>query len=183
MAGYVKLDCGMLDSSVWFDPDQRNVFLTVLLMATLHEVRAPAPQLDIDSAEPTGWTVPPGWYGFVAASPLAIPARALVPADRTMAALRKMGEPEKASRSQKWEGRRVVRVNGGLIVLNYCDYREKDYTAAERMARWRERQKAKATPAPRAKRAKASGVRAMTAELDRRERAATVEPPDTEGDF
>jgi hypothetical protein len=58
-------------------------------------------------------------------------------------ALEKLGSEETESRSHDFGGRRLVRVDGGYIVLNYMKYRERDYTGAERQKRWRERKKNK----------------------------------------
>lgn len=139
---FVKLDCGILKSTIWFHRDQRDVFLTALLMAEPRELTAPAPQLEVDTLNKTGLIVPPGWYGFVEASGKGIAHQAQVPPEAGMAALRALGEPDVESRSQDFEGRRLVRVDGGYIVLNYMRYRERDYTAAERQSRWRKRKDA-----------------------------------------
>lgn len=63
-----------------------------------------------------------------------------------MDALERMGQPEPDSRSREFDGRRLVRVNGGFIVLNWEKYRERDQTAAIRSKRWREKQAKKITP-------------------------------------
>lgn len=141
MAGYVKLDSGMLDSTVWFDRDVRNVFLTALLMAEPRELTVDTPQLEVTSLERTGWMVPAGWYGIAHAASTGIVARAGLTPEAGLAALAKMGKPEPESRSSAFQGRRLVRVDGGFVVLNYMRYREKDYRAAERMARYRERKR------------------------------------------
>ncbi len=133
MAGFVKLDAGILDSTVWVDLTVRNVFLTALLMAEPYELAHPTEQLQVDSLECTDWTVPAGWYGIVRAAGPGIVRRSGVDHDAGMAALRCLGEPDLESRSQEFEGRRLVRVDGGYLVLNYIRYRERDYTAAERM--------------------------------------------------
>jgi hypothetical protein len=65
----------------------------------------------------------------------------MVQAAESFSALRALGEPDPDSRSKEFEGRRLVRVNGGYIVLNYNTYRERDYSAAERMKRYRRRLK------------------------------------------
>lgn len=144
MAGFVKIDRGILNSTVWFNRDVRDVFLTALLMAELHELREPAPQLDVRTMEETGWVVPRGWYGMVPAAGIGIVSRAGVQLEAGTAALESMGHPEPDSRSGEFEGRRLVRVNGGYLVLNYPKYLERDYTNAERQRRWRERKKAAA---------------------------------------
>lgn len=137
---YVKLDTDILNSTIWFDHPQRDLFITALLMADPYEVRAPEPQLRVTALEETGWTVPPGWYGFVAAAGPGIAARAGIPwDDETRAAMERLSSPEPESRSREFDGRRLARVNGGWIVLNYFKYRDKDYTSAIRSARYRAR--------------------------------------------
>lgn len=141
MPGFVKLDAGMLDSTLWLDLDGRNVFLTALLMAEPHELAEPVPQLHVDSLEPTGWTLPPGWYGLVRAAGPGIVRRSGLRAKRGMEALRRLGEPDPGSRSNDFDGRRLVRVDGGYLVVNFMRYRDRDYSAAERMRKLRERQR------------------------------------------
>jgi len=138
---YVKLDCGMLDSTTWFDKDGRDIFITALLMAIPRQFDDPQDQLEVNSLEHAGWTVPPGWYGFVDAASLGIIARCGIQTSKGIEALERLGSPEVESRSQDFGGRRLVRVDGGFLILNYIRYREKDHTAAERQRRYRERQK------------------------------------------
>ena len=146
---FVKLDCGILNSTIWVDRLARELFITSLLMAEPRELIEAMPQITVGQLEYTGWSVPPGWYGFVEAAGPGIIARAGLD-DRgplfaaAMEALTRLGDPEPDSRSHAFVGRRLVRVDGGFVVLNYIQYREKDSTAAERSRRWRERQKAKA---------------------------------------
>jgi len=141
---FVKLDCGMLDSTTWFDKDARDLFITALLMATPKECLDPQPQLEVDSLDATGWVAPPGWYGHVDAASTGILNRCGMEMDgAAMAALARLGDPELASRSQKNEGRRMIRVDGGFLILNYEDYRAKDHTAAERQRRYRAKKASK----------------------------------------
>ena len=56
-----------------------------------------------------------------------------------MKALERLGEPEQDSRTPDFEGRRLVRVDGGYLALNFAKYREKDHTASERSRRYREK--------------------------------------------
>ena len=144
---FVKLDCGILNSTLWFERDAREIFITALLMAEPFELLDPAPQIQVDSLELTGWVVPPGWYGFVPAAGVGIVDRAKVPAAAGYPALRMLGEPEISSRTPDFDGRRMVRINGGYLILNFIKYREKDATNTERQRRWRERQKAKSSNA------------------------------------
>jgi hypothetical protein len=142
---FVKLDCGILNSTLWFNRDPRELFITALLMAEPKEILEPMPQLRAggNTIEETGFVVPPGWYGFVHASGPGIVSRAMMDQESGLAALALLGEPDAESRSHEFDGRRLIRVNGGYIVLNYIKYREKDATTADRSRRWRERQKAK----------------------------------------
>jgi len=136
---FVKLDCGILNSTLWFERDCREVFITALLMAEPRELTEPSAQIEVDSLEPTGWQVPPGWYGFVEAAGIGIIHRARVDETLGREALRRLGSPEVSSRSPEFDGRRLVRVDGGYIILNYMKYRERDYTTAARSKRYRER--------------------------------------------
>lgn len=138
---FVKLDTGILNSTIWTDRDAREIFITALLMAEPREL-PDTPQIAVRTLEPTGWTVPAGWYGFVPAAGPGIVRRAGVDLVNGMAALERLGGPEPESRSQAFGGRRLVRVDGGYVLLNYMAYRERDYTAAERQRRLRERRRA-----------------------------------------
>jgi hypothetical protein len=146
---FVKLDCGILNSTLWIDRAARELFITALLMAEPYELLEPLPQIAVDALDFTGWHVPPGWYGFVEAAGPGIIHRAGLDDgpgpiyQAAVEALRRLGEPEPASRSHEFEGRRLVRVDGGFIVLNFIKYREKDATTADRSRRWRERQRLK----------------------------------------
>lgn len=136
---FVKLDCGMLDSTTWHDKPARDVFLTALLMARPKTFGEDAPQLRADSLDVTGFVVPAGEYGFVAASGPGIIHRAGLSLVDGMEALARLGAPEPESRSQEHGGRRLVRVNGGYVVLNFRRFHDKDHTAAERQRRFKER--------------------------------------------
>lgn len=136
---FVKLDCGILDSTLWVDRAAREVFVTALLMAQPYELTEEVEQYQIESLELTGWKVPPGWYGFVAAASIGIIRRAGIEEEVGMQALVRLGNPEAGSRSPDFEGRRLVRIEGGFIILNFQKYRDRDYTAADRARRYRAR--------------------------------------------
>jgi hypothetical protein len=145
---FVKLDCGILNSTLWFERDARTVFITALLMAEPFELREPQPQISVNSLEHTGWIVPPGWYGFVPAAGVGIIHRSGVDELAGREALELLGSPEASSRSSEFDGRRLVRIDGGYIVLNFIKYRERDATTAERSRRWRERKRSKHNEPP-----------------------------------
>jgi hypothetical protein len=138
---FVKLDTGILNSTLWVDRESREVFLTALLMALPHEVTEPTPQIEVRSLKYTGFVVPPGWYGFVPAAGVGIIRQAIVEEEAGLNALERLGAPDSESRSHEFGGRRLVRVNGGYLLLNFIRYRDKDHTAAERMKRYRDRKR------------------------------------------
>lgn len=144
---FVKLDCGILNSTLWVEREPRDVFITALLMAEPFEVIDPMPQYKIGAIELTGFVVPPGWYGFVRAAGPGIVRMAMAGYDEGMAALDKLGSPDLDSRSSDFDGRRLVRVDGGFIVLNFMKYRDRDNTGAVRAARYREKKRREAADA------------------------------------
>jgi len=138
---FIKLDCGFLDSTLWFDRDGRDVFVTALLMAEPREFTRSAPEVSVDDTTHTGWAAPPGWYGFVPAAGTGIVRRAGIDQEAGYAALRRLAAPDPESRTPDYEGRRMIRIDGGFLILNYNRFRERDYTAAERSARYREKKR------------------------------------------
>src|ERR1700757_1029229 len=102
---FAKIDTQILNSSLWVDRNLRDLFLTALLMAKPYEVKEPIPQLKINTIEPTGFVVPPGWYGFVVAAGPGLCHQALVDwKDGGARALSALGEPDSESRSQEFDG-------------------------------------------------------------------------------
>jgi hypothetical protein len=145
---FAKIDTKILSSSIWVDRGIRDVFLTALLMALPYEVTEPLPQIEINSLELTGFVVPPGWYGFVAAAGSGLIRMALLEPEEGEVSLRALGEPDLESRSQEFDGRRMVRVNGGFIILNFMKYRDRDTTNIDRQRRFRIREKERASSRP-----------------------------------
>lgn len=145
--GFVKLDTGILRSTIWFDKDARDVFLTALLMAEPREFAEPIPQIEVQSLKATGWVAPAGWYGFVPAASVGIISVAGISNEAGWAALERLGRCEADSRSQAFDGRRLIRIDGGYLVLNFMRYREKDHTAFLRMRKLRARKRDAVTAA------------------------------------
>lgn len=143
--GFVKLDCAIVDSSLWVERDHRSLFITALVMAEPFELETDTPQIEVDTLEPTGWVVPKGWYGRVEAAGTGIIRRDGLTMEEGKVALRALCAPDPHSRSQDFDGRRLARIDGGYIVLNYFKYRDRDYGAADRMRKLRERRKQKLT--------------------------------------
>ena len=138
---FVKLDKGLLTSTLWAMRPEMEVFVTALLLAEPREFPEPIPTIEVGSLEDGGFTVPPGWYGFVPAAGPGIVGLAHVDEEEGMEALKRLSEPEPESRSKAHAGRRMVRVDGGYIVLNFMKYRDYDHSAADRMRRLRERRR------------------------------------------
>src|SRR5258708_6217573 len=143
---FVKLDCDILDSSLWlFDPE-RILFLTALCMAEPREFDEPVAQIKLIGVDKTGFVAPPGWYGFVRASAMSLIQRARVGTtpehnDEAFDALEELGDVDPDTRCTEFEGRRLIRVEGGFVVLRFMEFRDHDYKNAERQRRWREREK------------------------------------------
>jgi len=95
----------------------------------------------VRSLDATGFVVPPGWYGRVPAAGVGIVRRAGLDVEEGLDALERLAAPDPESRTPDFDGRRLVRVDGGYIVLNFMKYRDRDTTAAERQQRYRDRQK------------------------------------------
>lgn len=138
---FVKLDCGLLDSTLWIDREAREVFITALLMASPYELKEPTPQIKVRELDHTGFNVPAGWYGFVPAAGTGIVRRSGLEPEAGLNALERLGDPDTESRTPDFDGRRLVRVDGGYLVLNFIRYREKDATTADRSKRYRERKR------------------------------------------
>jgi len=101
VAGFVKLQSSILDSSIWLeDAETRLVWITMLAMA------------DPD--------------GLVEASVRAIAHRARVTEEGCQRAVQSFQEPDPDSKDREHEGRRVERVDRGFLILNYRKYRGHD---------------------------------------------------------
>ncbi len=138
---FVKIDTGILNSTLWDDRFGRDVFLTALFMAEPIELTEPTPTFEIRRIEPADFVIPPGWYGKIDAAAVGIVRRALVETEQGLDALERLAATDPGSRSNKFDGRRLVRIDGGFIALNYMDYRERDYTSADRSRRYRLKKK------------------------------------------
>jgi hypothetical protein len=125
MSGFVKLYQSILDSSIWLAEDHvRLVWLTMLAMADQH--------------------------GNVIASIGGLAHRARVSREATEKALLVLGSADHDSKDPANEGRRIAPLEGGgWVVLNHGKYREirtpHQVQTADRVARWRKRQKDRAT--------------------------------------
>jgi hypothetical protein len=96
---FTKFFNSLLDSSVWDEPDHvRLVWVTLLVMADR--------------------------FGRVHASVSGVAHRARVPRKLTEEAIAKLESPDVDSRSTDHEGRRIVKIDGGWLIVNYIKYRE-----------------------------------------------------------
>lgn len=117
---FAKIFASILDSSVWDEPPTtRIVWITMLLMA------------DED--------------GFVKGVESAVARRARVSKQECREALLVLAAPDVESQDQDYGGRRIEKVEGGWMVLNYKKYREMrtrdQVKKAQRQARWRQKKR------------------------------------------
>jgi hypothetical protein len=148
---FVKLDTQILNSTIWQDSDACRVFITALLMAEPFEVLTPIESINTYNTETSAFVVPAGWYGIIRAAGPGIVYRAKIESEPGMEALERLASPDLGSRTTAFEGRRMVRIDGGYLVLNYITHRDRDHSNAERQARFRQREKerkVKVTPLP-----------------------------------
>ena len=96
--GYAKLWNTIVTSSIWSEPDHVRIMWITLLA----------------SADSTG-------YVSGAIPGLADVAR--IPLKQAEAALNVLLSPDKYSRSEEFEGRRLDKVDGGYVILNYDKFR------------------------------------------------------------
>jgi len=96
--GFSKLDSGIVNSSIWSEPlATRIVWITILAMKDEH--------------------------GFVATSIPGLQRTANVSKDEFETAIITLESPDKYSRTESDEGRRIEKVEGGWMVLNNEKYR------------------------------------------------------------
>ena len=99
---FVKLDCGILDSTLWQQPpDVRIVWVTLLAMA--------------------------GADGIIRATAPVIARRAIIPIETVREALEIFMAPDADSRTLAHDGRRLERVETGYLLLNYAQYRANEF--------------------------------------------------------
>lgn len=101
--GWSKLDSGILDSSIWAEPYPTRLVWVAMLARKNSE-------------------------GYVAASVSGVQRFANVTREETEAALLCLESPDPDSRSQVHEGRRIMKVDGGWVVINHQQYREFSYS-------------------------------------------------------
>lgn len=138
---FVKLDTKILVSTLWMDPTACKVFITALLMAEPREITEPTRAMQVADLADNGFVIPPGWYGFVPAAGSGIVRLSLVEQSLGMEALERLTAPDNESRTPDHEGRRMARIAGGYLILNFIKYRDRDHSSAERQARFRARKK------------------------------------------
>ena len=99
MSGFTKLFSAITSSSIWNEDDvTRLVWITMLAMADAN--------------------------GVVYASIGGLAHTARVNRDACEMAIQKLESPDPDSRSPEFEGRRIKKIEGGFLLLNYAKYRE-----------------------------------------------------------
>lgn len=110
---FVKIDCGILDSSIWVEStNTRIVWITMLAMADQ--------------------------TGLVHATAPGIASRSRVSLSDTRIAIEVLEKPDRDSKSLEDDGRRIKRVDGGYLILNYEKYRAYNYSMKDDAVRKRE---------------------------------------------
>lgn len=118
MAGFVKLDCTILESTIWAEPDDvLRVWIALLAKA--------------DS------------FGVVRSTLPAMANQCRTTLDRMHQILELLKAPDPYSRTPDNEGRRIEEIEGGWLILNYVKHREitqgKPGSHADRQRRYRQR--------------------------------------------
>ena len=117
---YAKVYGSILKSSIWDEPlPTRVLWITMLVLADEH--------------------------GYVKGVERGLARAANLTAEEVRAGLETLLEPDLESQSQEWGGRRIEKVEGGWLVLNYAKYREyrtrSQVLAAGRAQRHREKER------------------------------------------
>ncbi|MGN6314573.1 MAG: hypothetical protein ACTHMO_12550 [Rhodanobacteraceae bacterium] len=118
MAGFVKLDCTILESTIWAEPDDvLRVWIALLAKA--------------DS------------FGVVRSTLPAMANQCRITLARAHEIIELLKAPDPYSRTPDNEGRRIEEIEGGWLILNYVKHREitqgKPGSHADRQRRYRER--------------------------------------------
>jgi len=118
---YLKLDTGLLSSSLWIQGDAETVRVWIYLL------------LVADGRGIVDETVP------------AIAQRCKISVKRLTAILETFARPDRFSRTPKARGRRIIvrrAPQWSIEIVNFLLYRRKDHGAVARMKRYRDRQRA-----------------------------------------
>lgn len=120
--GYTKLSANIVDSSVWYTDD--TTFRVWIYMLAKTESS-----------------------GFVPTTIPAIMNSCRKTRDEIMESLRILESPDEDTKTQEYEGRRLKRVDGGWLILNYLKYRDgnviplKAKSNAERQREYRQKRR------------------------------------------
>jgi hypothetical protein len=134
---FVKLDQKTLTSTIWRDPVAFRIFVAAMLAAEPWQFEEAVDTLGVRTMEVLPKALPPGWYGFARVSGPWLVSESGAGEDEAWLALERLCSPEAESRSREQDGRRLVRVDGGFVVVNYMKYRDFDHGAADRMRKLR----------------------------------------------
>lgn len=119
MAGFTKLDPGIVDSSIWAEPPETRI-VWITLLAKCDKT------------------------GYARLSMSGLQRASNIPIKKVSAALKTLEGPDSDSRTPDNEGRRVRKIDGGWHVLNYELYRENmmEQVAKEYLANEKRKQRA-----------------------------------------
>ena len=126
MSGYTPLFTSIMTSSIWTEDDATRItWITLLFLA------------DKD--------------GKVEGSIPGLAQVAHVPVDACEAAIEKFKAPDRYSRTKEYEGRRIIEIENGWLVLNHGKFRERAKSRAKYYQEWRDRKKEKTPQTPKEK--------------------------------
>jgi hypothetical protein len=117
---FTKLDSGIVDSSIWSEPlSVRVLWITILAKSDEN--------------------------GFVACSTSGLQRAANISVDEFNKALKILESPDPDSRTPDNEGRRIEKINGGWVIINFMKYRARSEVireqTRERVKKFREKKK------------------------------------------
>lgn len=131
----VVLDPAILSSTLWSDRDSRDIFITALLLAEPYRIEVQTLSLT-DQPDHLRFIIPPGWYGYVKQTHAGISKQAGIDIKDAVKAFALLASPDPYSRNSDYEGRRMVRVQSGYVILNFMKFRKSAgvMTTADRIA-------------------------------------------------
>lgn len=107
MSAFTKLDSGIVHSTIWVQPhDVLRVWIALLALADQN--------------------------GFARTAAPSLAHLCMVPLDRMREILTVLESPDEDSRSEAHDGRRIVKVEGGWMLVNHAAYRAKRDPEADR---------------------------------------------------
>ncbi len=119
---YIEIDREILYSSLWPDKTAFRIFFVALCLSRPKDYGFPVSQINLYDFNPTGWSAPPDTYGYVSAASDGLIDIAGYDTADGVKALTALGSPDYSSKSRANDGRRMIRIETGFLILNYWKY-------------------------------------------------------------